>query len=52
AHNNLAVAYYYHGDYDLSLDHLEKAKKIGYAVSPQFAEMVSAKAKSQTKEAS
>ena len=47
AHNNLAVAYHYHGDYDLSLDHLEKAKKIGYAVSPQFEEMVSAKAESK-----
>jgi tetratricopeptide (TPR) repeat protein len=48
AHNNLAVAYHYHGDYDLALDHLEKARKIGYAVSPQFAEMVSAKAESKT----
>ncbi len=47
AHNNLAVAYYYHGDYDLSLDHLEKARKIGYEVSPQFVEMVSAKAESK-----
>jgi tetratricopeptide (TPR) repeat protein len=48
AHNNLAVAYHYHGDYDLALGHLEKARKIGYAVSPQFEEMVSAKAGSQT----
>jgi tetratricopeptide (TPR) repeat protein len=47
AHNNLAVAYYYHGDYDLSLDYLEKAKKIGYEVSPQFEEMVFAKAESK-----
>jgi tetratricopeptide (TPR) repeat protein len=51
-HNNLAVAYHYHGDYDLSLDHLEKAKKIGYPVSSQFAEMVSAKAESREREVS
>jgi tetratricopeptide (TPR) repeat protein len=43
AHNNLAVAYYYHGDYDLARDHLEQARKLGYKVASQFEDMVSAK---------
>ena len=43
AHNNLAVAYYYNGGYDKSFNHLERAREIGYAVSPEFMDMVSSK---------
>ncbi len=39
-HNNLAVAYYYNKDYDLAIQHCDKAIKLGHAVSPEFLEFL------------
>jgi len=37
AHNNLAVALYFSGEYATAMKHLEKAKELGYSVDPNFA---------------
>lgn len=36
AHNNLAVALFFAGDYSISKNHMEKAKELGYSVDPKF----------------
>jgi len=40
AHNNLAIAYHSAGKYDLAWQHVQAAQKLGYAVHPQFIEML------------
>ena len=36
AQNNLAVAFYYNGDYETAQKHVEKAIKLGYDVDQRF----------------
>jgi len=36
AHNNLAIAYIENGQYDLAVEHCDKALKLGYDVSPEI----------------
>ncbi|PIP20824.1 MAG: hypothetical protein COX40_02670 [Candidatus Omnitrophica bacterium CG23_combo_of_CG06-09_8_20_14_all_40_11] len=38
AHNNLAVTYYYKGQYDLAIKHCDKAIELGGRVHPGFLE--------------
>lgn len=42
AHNNLAVAYFYDKNYDLALEHCDKAIEYGYKVDPKLLELLSA----------
>ena len=43
AHNNLAVALYFSGEYAEAQRHLERAAELGYSVDPRFAEALRAK---------
>jgi tetratricopeptide (TPR) repeat protein len=36
AQNNLAVAFYYNGDYEAARKHADKALELGYAVDQRF----------------
>ena len=36
AHNNLAVALYFHGDFDEAAQEMEKAEQLGYPVDERF----------------
>ena len=38
AQNNLAVAYYYNGDFQAARKHVEKAMELGYKVDQRFLE--------------
>lgn len=40
AHNNLAVAYYLQGDYELAIEHCDLAVKYGYKVKPELLELL------------
>jgi len=40
AHNNLALAYYYNGEYALAIQHSNQASKLGYAISPKLQELL------------
>ena len=44
AHNNLAVALYFSGEYAEAQRHLERASELGYSVDPRFADALGAKA--------
>jgi Tfp pilus assembly protein PilF len=43
AHNNLAVALYFKGEYNEAKQHLERAKELGYSVDPRFVQGLNAK---------
>jgi Tfp pilus assembly protein PilF len=43
AHNNLAVALYFSGEYVDAQQHLERASELGYGVDPRFVETLRAK---------
>ena len=36
AHNNIAVAYYYMGNYKLAIDHYDKAQELGFGVNQKL----------------
>jgi tetratricopeptide (TPR) repeat protein len=40
AYNNLAVAYYYLKQYGLAVKNCQKAKDLGYAVEPEFVNLL------------
>lgn len=40
AHNNLAAAYYYAQKYDLAIKHCNRAKELGYTISPKLLELL------------
>ncbi|MDO9066740.1 MAG: tetratricopeptide repeat protein, partial [Chloroflexota bacterium] len=40
AHNNLALAYYYAGEYGLAIEHCDKARGLGYTISPKLLELI------------
>ena len=40
AHNNLSVAYYYAGEYDLAIQHYSKAQNLGYGVNQKLLELL------------
>ena len=41
AQNNLAVAFYYNGDYQAAQKHADKASALGYAVDQRFLDALS-----------
>jgi Tfp pilus assembly protein PilF len=43
AHNNLAVALYFKGAYTEAMQHLERAKELGYSVDSRFVQGLQAK---------
>jgi hypothetical protein len=42
AQNNLAVAFYYNGDYKSAKKHADKALELGYAVDRRFLDALNA----------
>lgn len=40
AHHNLALAYYYGGQYDLAIKHCDQAASLGYAINPKLIELL------------
>ncbi|MCK9432043.1 MAG: tetratricopeptide repeat protein [Candidatus Omnitrophica bacterium] len=40
AHHNLALAYFYARDYNLAVEHSDRAASLGYAVSPKLKELL------------
>jgi tetratricopeptide (TPR) repeat protein len=36
AHNNLAIAYLENGEYEMAVEHCDKAVKLGYEVAPEI----------------
>ena len=36
AHNNLAVSYYYKGEYSLAIEHFDRAMELGQEVDPEW----------------
>ncbi|MBC7326310.1 MAG: tetratricopeptide repeat protein, partial [Moorella sp. (in: Bacteria)] len=35
-HNNLAYAYYLHGEYARAIEHVDRARQLGFTVHPEF----------------
>jgi hypothetical protein len=36
AHNNLAIAYLENGEYEMAVEHCDKAVELGYEVAPEI----------------